>query len=173
MLEQKRLNIDLKDYNGCSVLWHSVCENDEKAVKMILQHEDVSVNAEGCLGVTPLHWACIDNAVAIAALLIGYKDIDINKKESSWETPLVCAILAGRVAITKLLVAQDKIDLRSQYALNEFDQVPMTPFMIAKRMVKSLSENKVRIVDHEELLNAEEIVAVIHSAMARQSTDSN
>jgi ankyrin repeat protein len=47
---------------------------------MLLERQDIDVNAKNAQGHTPLHYATIPRRIAIAKILLARQDIDVNVK---------------------------------------------------------------------------------------------
>lgn len=89
----------------------AVQEGDLEAIRTVLGDRSVSPNAKDNDGCTLLHWAAINNRVAIAKVLIEY-GANIAGGGILYETPLHWAMRKRYYAMTQLLVERLHADLR-------------------------------------------------------------
>jgi ankyrin repeat protein len=78
---------------------------------MLLEKDDIKVNAIMEDGTTPLHIACNYNNIEVVKLLL-QQQIDVNLKNTDGDTPLSIAIRQNHTEVIKLLVDAGATDLR-------------------------------------------------------------
>ena len=71
---------------------------------------------------TPLHWACLNNHIAIARMLVMEAGADVNRKNICSQTPLHCACVRGYVDIARMLVMEAGADVNIR---NNNGQTPL------------------------------------------------
>ena len=109
-------------------------------LKYLLKQDNINVNLQDNLGLTPLGAACKNKRFEIVKILSQRQDIDVNAL-SKGSTPLVNAVYGGCINIVKHLLKQDKIQV------NLCDDTGQTPLAAACRkgnieLVKLLTQVK-------------------------------
>lgn len=81
----------------------------EPVVRLLLARDDIDVNIEGCMGLTPLIIAVAHEP--IVRLLLSRDDMDINTKSWYGVTPLRAAIELQEERVTRLLISRNDLDV--------------------------------------------------------------
>lgn len=101
MLIQAGGDLDLADDQGYTVLNRLIDERHEDGVAFVLTQK-VSVNAQGYLKRTPLHWAAQTNQPKLVRRLID-AGADLNLGDG-WATPLEAALYRGNIEMANELI---------------------------------------------------------------------
>ncbi len=93
---------DSQDGNW-TVLFVAVGSGDMETARLLLDR-GANINAKAASGITPVHWAVIQNAPATLKLLLDRK-ADVNVRDSGGNTPLHYAVDSGRAELVDALLA--------------------------------------------------------------------
>ena len=107
-------NMELKDDLGWTPLIWAAMNGQEAVVRLLIERDDVDINAKDRDGRTPLIFAVVNGHEAVARLLIERDDVDINAKDSIGWTPLICAAKSGHEAVVRLLIERDDVDINAR-----------------------------------------------------------
>ena len=89
--------------NQWTVLFLPVGSGDVEIMQLLLEH-NANVNARAASGITPLHWAVINNASATLKLLLEHK-ADVNVRDNGDNTPLHFVMEGGWSPVVEALLA--------------------------------------------------------------------
>jgi len=104
------------DWQGRTPLALASQYGHDAAVKVLLKHKDVDVNAPIRNGYSPLSWAAVNGHDAVVKLLLKHKDIDINTKGRNYGiSALTCAAWKGHYAVVKVLLEHRDIDVNTTH----------------------------------------------------------
>lgn len=104
LLEEKRAQINWKDYFEMTPLNWAARNGHQAVVKLLLEQEDVQVNSKDDMGRTPLSLAARFGREAVVKLLLDRTDVQVDSKDRDDRTPLLVAVSHGHEAIVRLLL---------------------------------------------------------------------
>ncbi|KAF8421814.1 ankyrin repeat-containing domain protein [Tirmania nivea] len=102
---------DLHDDTGRSPLSWAAQKGHEAVVRLLLERNDVNVDAKDNRGRTPFSWAAGGGHEAIVRLLLARNDVDVNAKDNCDQSPLSWAAGSGKEAVVRLLLEQNNVDV--------------------------------------------------------------
>lgn len=135
LLQQKDIDISIRDNNNSTALMHAkreghqeivklledfiftvAADDDVKTLKTLLKNKNVDVNGYGSLcyleNTTLLDFAVSESSHEIIELLLKDSRINVNKKnKDDGTTPLITAIQSRHIDIVKMLLEHKDIDL--------------------------------------------------------------
>ena len=115
---------DLRDDTGRTPLSWAAARGHEAVVQLLIERNDVDVNAKANDGRTPLSWAARNGHGAVVRLLIERNDVDVNAKDSGYgQTPLLWAARSGHEAVVRLLIERSDVDVN---ATNNMGRTPLS-----------------------------------------------
>ena len=118
-------HMDLKDESGRTPLLWAAMNGHETVVRLLIERDDVDVNAEDSDGKTPLLWAANNRHEAVVRLLIERDDVDVNAKDNKYgQTLLSWAAENGHEAVVRLLIERDDVDVNAKD--NQYGQTPLS-----------------------------------------------
>lgn len=147
LLDDRRVDVNLKNQFGRTPLLRAVEEGQEKIVGRLLDDKRVDVNSEDCWGVTPLILAAKTGQSTITSLLLRANGIDVNKKVfREAGTPLFWASWRGHTDIVKQLLQRDDTEV-DKPAENGQTSLSVAAQYEHETIVTLLLENPKRAVD--------------------------
>ncbi|KAM3425637.1 hypothetical protein BST61_g7582 [Cercospora zeina] len=121
-------DLDPRDHEGCTPLWHAACHGQWAIVKLLLESGRVHVDSGDLVSRTPFAMAVKNGREEIAKLLLETKQVDLNSRDNDGCTPLATAVVERQTNIVKLLLRRRDVDLN---ACNDRGE---TPFWNAARL---------------------------------------
>ena len=114
-----RANVDIsinESMGSCgqTALCISIMQGRERILKLMLEREDVDINAIDTCGDTALILATRLGKGKIVELLLARKDIDINSADKNGLTPLMHAVKHGCVGLIKHILQHREMDINTQ-----------------------------------------------------------
>ncbi len=100
-LIQRLLKVDGIDVNqkgggvDSTPLMYAVFSRDDRATFLLLQCQDVDVNATDDMGYAPIHWAVRNEDFSCLELLLKHPDINVNKLDGHRHSPMYHAKMSG------------------------------------------------------------------------------
>ncbi len=114
LLDDKRINLDLKDGHGNTLLHAAIYSASHDIIKKILR-KGANPNLKDKKSQTALMFAVLKGRKNIVKSILRNTRTDINLQDNVGETALFYAVkTVNRIAITKLILADDRIDLNVQ-----------------------------------------------------------
>ncbi|KAL7273230.1 hypothetical protein RUND412_003934, partial [Rhizina undulata] len=106
---------------------HSIARHGySEGLKLLLEQEDVDLNAKDNNGWTPLYFATFEGHEKTVRLILECENVDVNAKNNENWTPLYFAANKGHERMVKLLLEHEAVDLNVRGGLNS-----MTPLNVA------------------------------------------
>ena len=99
--------------------------HDLTLMKLMLEREDIDINARGKEGMRALHYACDMGKMKIVQRLLECRQIDVNAKNDKGRTPIHFAVLGYHVDVVQILLSVKGIDVN----IPDCDEI--TPFFSA------------------------------------------
>jgi len=109
---------DLRDDTGWTPLLWAAARGCEDIVRLLVDRNDVDVNATGTDGQSPLSQAAKKGYEAIVRLLLERDNVDVNTKARNDCTPLLFAAMGGHEAVVRLLLERNKVDVNARDSCN-------------------------------------------------------
>ncbi|KAF8421782.1 ankyrin repeat-containing domain protein [Tirmania nivea] len=114
---------DLHDDTGRSPLSWAAGRGHQAVVKLLLERNDVDVDASDEDGQSPLSWAAKNGHEAVVQLLLERNDVDVNAKGKGGRSPLSWAAENGHEAVVQLLLERNDVDVNTK---NNSGQSPLS-----------------------------------------------
>jgi len=111
-VEEKKVNVNIKDSEGWTPLHYAVKRNSNIKMLEYLVSKGADVNAKSDIGNTPLHSAACSGNVELAKLLICAK-AKVNAKNRKGVTPANMAKFKGDAAMAKYISSESFKQMRS------------------------------------------------------------
>ncbi len=107
--------MELKGRHGRATLASAADSGQEAVVKLLLERDDLDVNATvDDLKRTALHLAARNGYAAVVKLLLARGDVDVNSKDHRGNTPLALAVNNGHVKVVKLLLERNDVEANTK-----------------------------------------------------------
>ncbi|RDW63402.1 hypothetical protein BP6252_10947 [Coleophoma cylindrospora] len=116
-ISQPKVDADIRDTYGRTLLLYAVEIRDEVLVKLLLEQGHVDVNIRDKFGQAPLLWATQNGYESIVKLLLNTSQVNVNVQDKFGQTPLSWASRNGHEGVVKLLLKKDaiQIDIQDKY----------------------------------------------------------
>lgn len=111
LLSRPDLDLNHRDKDGRTALWHAVKGEDVRTVDLLLQRSGIEVNVVDNFGYSALACAAQSGHLAIATALLGHLQIDVNAQSKGEMPPLCAACRAGHGPMVELLLSCDLLDI--------------------------------------------------------------
>ena len=119
-------DINVKDKSvGWTPLMWAAGGGHEAIVRLLIEKEDIEINAKAKDGRTPLSVAAAIGHEAIVQMLISRDDVDVNAKDNHGIVPMAVATMMGHEAIAHLLLKRNDVDVDAK------EKDGWTPLMFA------------------------------------------
>ena len=100
---------------GWTPLMWAVGGGHEAIVRLLIENEDIDINAKAKDGRTPLSLAVAIGHEAIVQMLISRDDVDVNPKDNNLGiVPIIIATMLGHEAIVHLLLKRNDVDVNAE-----------------------------------------------------------
>ena len=103
--------VELEDELGRTPLSWAAERGHETVVRLLVERDDVDINAKDADGRTPLIWSAERGHEAVVWLLVERDGVNINAEDYEGKTPLMWAAEEGHEAVVRLLIERDGIDI--------------------------------------------------------------
>ena len=105
LLEISCLDINIKDTNDCTLLYHACKENRKEICKLLLRHSSINLERSGRYGKTPLHFICMMGDLETVKLFFQLHGTGfINFEDRTGRTPLHLAYKKGRLELVRFFL---------------------------------------------------------------------
>ena len=127
LLQNKKIQVNLKNKTGQAPLYLAAQNNYADAVKALLRAQGVVivVNAVGADNYTSLHIAAERGHQNVVTALLTHSNIKVNLKNKTGQAPLHIAAIYGHAAVVQVLLNHGQIDV------NEKDPDQQAPLHLA------------------------------------------
>lgn len=161
LLAYPKININLKDTYGDTILYLVSKFYNREITKLVLENPKININVKGEYDNTPLQDACYYGNIELVKLLLARPEIDINSRDFWKKTALTNACISNNIEIVKLLLSRpeidvtlkvkkysDKIDINKN--INSINLLCYVCQMGYEEIVKLLLQNPKIIIDYDE-----------------------
>jgi ankyrin repeat protein len=116
MLRSRKINLNLCDDKGETILHRAVTKRSYHMIKEILETENAPVNSRDSRGLTPLALACLTLDSDAVSPFLRTNSVDLNVADTNGYTPLHHAVQEYSVPITSALIATGKasVDMKNK-----------------------------------------------------------
>ncbi|KAF5977752.1 hypothetical protein FCOIX_6349 [Fusarium coicis] len=116
MLRSRKINLNLCDDKGETILHRAVTKRSYHMIKEILETENAPVNSRDSRGLTPLALACLTLDSDAVSPFLRTNSVDLNVADTNGYTPLHYAVQEYSVPITSALIATGKasVDMKNK-----------------------------------------------------------
>lgn len=162
LLAYPKININLKDTYGDTILYLVSKFYNREIAKLVLENPKININVKGEYDNTPLHIACYYGNIELVKLLLARPEIDINSQSLSKKTALINACISNNIEIVKLLLSRPEIDVTLKVERNYSDKININKNINSinllccvcqmgyEEIVKLLLQNPKIIIDYDE-----------------------
>ncbi len=125
----------MKNKDGDTPLHLAAANGKLSAVRALLEHADINVNAENHYAITPLHLAALNNQGYVVRVLLSNVNVNVNAADRAGNTPIHIATIRGQLNAVGALLVHPNINI------NAVSQDGNTPLHLAV-----LKENNANVV---------------------------
>jgi ankyrin repeat protein len=110
LLATGKINLNSRDRNGRTPVYHAIKSGDQELVSLLLFNREVDIDIRDLLHRTPF-WYAVVNDNLLAAHLLLTRGADPNAPDLDRITPLNVAILRGHTPMLRLLLSRQEVDV--------------------------------------------------------------
>lgn len=105
---------EIRDENGQTLLHRAIISKDLELIQEVVNHPKVPVNAEDCVGKTPLALAAEMNLVDVVKVLLKHPRIRVNSIGSEAAIPIVLAAETGNTDLLRIFLEDSRFDVNAK-----------------------------------------------------------